>query len=615
MVSRRNFFAITIVMCVVFFLFQFLNVAKEHLNDYESNSDVVEISQLTSQKETQNAMAVQQAINGRLLVYIGNEAEEGLGKVTSDWCRYRKWTIQKYDSMQTYQQALASGTVQQAWMLLVETADMDWNDPVNVQFIQECIRQGTHIVFSGLPDVQRLTENDSLRELFGVRSIRQERVTVDGIQLYDGLLLGGDIFYQAETEEEQKKQNLQLSFPWYQLSEGTKAYMKGMFQDDSVKAEEYPPVLWRKSFETANVFVMNGDYLEDATGLGLLTGIVGELGEYDIYPVVNAQNLVITDYPDFAEENNEKLQQMYSQSIRGISRDIIWPTLASVSQKNGLKLSCMLSPQLDYADSVELNQMSQKDLNYYISLLHQENGEAGLSGGMVSETAISDKLVKDESFMNKALPTYHYASFYQGDLSQEELQEALQMPFLQTVRTVVEQSDTDSDLFGYATEQVTRQKAVIDGYTHTYRDDLRIRSIESALGYSSILTDMTNVVYPENEEDSWEKLSDKFSSYTSTYWKAYKTFEGTTVSQCDGRIRNFMAMTYTQERSGNILTVNTQNTDGAVWFMLRLHNEAVDSVSGGSAEKIENGFWLIKAEDETIKITLDKTDKLFYYTD
>ena len=76
-----------------------------------------------------------------------------------------------------------------------------------------------------------------------------------------------------------------------------------------------------------------------------------------------------------------------------------------------------------------------------------------------------------------------------------------------------------------------------------------------------------------------------------------------------------MAMTYTQERSGNILTVNTQNTDGAVWFMLRLHNEAVDSVSGGSAEKIENGFWLIKAEDETIKITLDKTDKLFYYTD
>ena len=49
--------------------------------------------------------------------------------------------------------------------------------------------------------------------------------------------------------------------------------------------------------------------------------------------------------------------------------------------------------------------------------------------------------------------------------------------------------------------------------------------------------------------------------------------------------------------------------------MLRLHNEAVDSVSGGSAEKIENGFWLIKAEDETIKITLDKTDKLFYYTD
>ena len=38
MVSKRNFFAITIIMAITFFLFQFVNIAKDRWNDYETNS-------------------------------------------------------------------------------------------------------------------------------------------------------------------------------------------------------------------------------------------------------------------------------------------------------------------------------------------------------------------------------------------------------------------------------------------------------------------------------------------------------------------------------------------------------------------------------------------------
>ena len=37
MVSRRNYVAITAVMVIIFFLFQFLNMAKDHWNDYSEN--------------------------------------------------------------------------------------------------------------------------------------------------------------------------------------------------------------------------------------------------------------------------------------------------------------------------------------------------------------------------------------------------------------------------------------------------------------------------------------------------------------------------------------------------------------------------------------------------
>lgn len=37
MVSRRNYFSITVIMCIIFFLFQFTNAAKEHWNEYGVN--------------------------------------------------------------------------------------------------------------------------------------------------------------------------------------------------------------------------------------------------------------------------------------------------------------------------------------------------------------------------------------------------------------------------------------------------------------------------------------------------------------------------------------------------------------------------------------------------
>lgn len=40
MVSRRNFVAITMIMAIVLFLFQGLNMAKEKLNHYETNTYV-----------------------------------------------------------------------------------------------------------------------------------------------------------------------------------------------------------------------------------------------------------------------------------------------------------------------------------------------------------------------------------------------------------------------------------------------------------------------------------------------------------------------------------------------------------------------------------------------
>lgn len=73
--------------------------------------------------------------------------------------------------------------------------------------------------------------------------------------------------------------------------------------------------------------------MEDETGLGLLTGMVYETRNYLIYPVVNAQNLVVQNFPSLAEENTDKMQEIYGNGTKDVNRDIVWPSIAAIYRK------------------------------------------------------------------------------------------------------------------------------------------------------------------------------------------------------------------------------------------------------------------------------------------
>ena len=45
--------------------------------------------------------------------------------------------------------------------------------------------------------------------------MEQNEVTLDGIHLFEGFLLGGEVIYQAKDEEEEKNQDMDLKIPWY----------------------------------------------------------------------------------------------------------------------------------------------------------------------------------------------------------------------------------------------------------------------------------------------------------------------------------------------------------------------------------------------------------------
>jgi hypothetical protein len=164
----------------------------------------------------------------------------------------------------------------------------------------------------------------------------------------------------------------------------------------------------------------------------------------------------------------------------------------------------------------------------------------------------------------------------------------------------------------YLGDEVTKQRATVNGFYHTYSDDLRVKSLETCLGYSNILVDLESILVPESDDDRWEKRIERLASYTVTCWKPFAAFEKTTVSQSDARIREFWNLDYEESRQDDEITLKLNGFDGQASFILRTHNETIADVSGASWSEIESHAYLIEAESDTVFIRVEQENNLYF---
>lgn len=605
MVSRRNFATITIMLVILLFMFQFTGVMKDKLSKYGINE--YQESARTELTEKDMFPASGQSEQKTARVFYAGQSEKTKNTVKW-WCTYSKRDFQTADSLNV----IMDDEDDLPDVLVLDGTYLENRENINA--VSDAVENGVNVVVSGLPDADEIEKNNSLRKLLGIRYVEQKEVTLEGIHLFAGFLLGGEVIYQAKDEEEEKNKDMDLTVPWYVTGEGTKSYMVGMLEDVRPDSGRQPAIIWRNGLENACVFCVNGDYLEDNSGIGILDAMMAEASSFEIYPVVNAQNLVIANYPGFASENENNMEKIYSQSQKALFREIIWPSLVSIERKIDAKLTCMMTPQFDYNDE---NEPREGEVAYYLKLLKEEYGEAGLSSGNVSDTGLSEKMEQDEQFWKREAPDYCFQSLFLEN--ENELGDALENDKLGGIRTVVtpESQTYDEPVISFAKENVTLQRATGDGVNHTLMDDFRQRCIQTALGYSNTVWDLLVAAYPEKKADAWEVLSKEAASNICTYQKPYMVFDETTLSKSDQRIRRFFALSYSVESEDNTISLHVDGLEEQAWFLLHTGNREIEEMHGGSFSAVEDGVYLICAENDEVTIRLNEEEEkqLFFYED
>lgn len=606
MVSKRKFFSIATMMFILFFLFQFSMVLRDSRNTYDVNSSLAEKKADGENQWTpsdSNSTTVIGADSS--VVFVGNE-DGDMGTAVSRWCTYAKRKLISCKSVSTYK----SDDKNLPEMMILESEK--YADGDNLTTLETLEKKGVIIVFGCLENAKNIQNNKALMKFLGIQKVVAEETHLAGVKLFEGLLLGGEVTYNtSKDKEEKKRQDLELDVPWYQVGSGTKTYMVGLIDEKTgknVENEDLPTIIWRNGIDYGSVFAVVGDYMKDSTALGLLDGMRAEALQYTIYPIVNAQNLSMVNFPVFADENNTEMLKLYSQSVTGIARDIMWPALISVVEKSDMKMTCFIQPQADYTDDTE---PKSGNLEFYLKQMKEQSAEAGISLEYQKLDKAEDKVTKDTEFFENERINYRFGAAFAKEKDLKGILKDTDSGLLGDVGTLVCDYTENQPVVSYYSDSVTLQTVTSDGMNYAYSDDIRMRSIQTALGYTNVMLDMYDIFWPQEKTDRWEVMQKRFSSNLLTYWKNFRDFDSTTLSESNARIRTFLNLAYSQSREDNTITLQT--SEAGSWFILRTHGEEIDEIDGGSQTEIEADTYLICAEDTTVKIRL-KEQELYYDT-
>lgn len=606
MVSKRKFFSIATMMFVLFFLFQFSMVLRDSKNTYDINSSLTEKKADGENQWTpsdSNSTTVIGADSS--VVFVGNENGD-MGTAISRWCTYAKRKLISCKSVSTYK----ADDKNLPEMMILESEK--YADGDNLTTLETLEKKGVIIVFGCLENAKNIQNNKALMKFLGIQKVVAEETHLAGVKLFEGLLLGGEVTYNtSKDKEEKKRQDLELDVPWYKVGSGTKTYMVGLLDEKTgknVENEDLPTIIWRNGIDYGSVFAVVGDYMKDSTALGLLDGMRAEALQYTIYPIVNAQNLSMVNFPVFADENNTEMLKLYSQSVTGIARDIMWPALISVVEKSDMKMTCFIQPQADYTDDTE---PKSGNLEFYLKQMKEQSAEAGISLEYQKLDKAEDKVTKDTEFFENERINYRFGAAFAKEKDLKGILKDTDSGLLGDVGTLVCDYTENQPVVSYYSDSVTLQTVTSDGMNYAYSDDIRMRSIQTALGYTNVMLDMYDIFWPQEKTDRWEVMQKRFSSNLLTYWKNFRDFDSTTLSESNARIRTFLNLAYSQSREDNTITLQT--SEAGSWFILRTHGEEIDEIDGGSQTEIEADAYLICAEDTTVKIRL-KEQELYYDT-
>lgn len=589
-ISKSAFITMSITMIAILVLFQFSNISAIYASQAMRNANAEQDITITSNKTIQASKLHSPSDYETALIGGKNNLET---VIAEEWCIYTKHIYYRFPSLND----LYENVSQSCKLLIVNAYVIDSNRDIDI--LASLAKRGVSIILTSLPDISLFRSYPKLMELTGVRKIETDSYYTNGMTIYEGFLLGGKTTYN----------DLKKSIPYFSLESGTKTYISAAIKNQeqkNIKNEELPPVLWRNYYGNGFVFCVNYDFFQDHTGLGMLTAMLSETHSYNLYPIVDSQIVICQNFPYLSNENSSRISRQYFYTSKAFCENVLWPDIVSILSATEDKFSGMIAPKLEYSGSEDV---SLDALKFYFKQTERISGELGISGDQMESISFhEEKILYDTEKFKQLAPDYNFTVFSPGKMPESEydyyLNDYPKESVLSNIRTLVLPKEQEHKaILSFYNTKIISLACTNDGFSHTDKEDLYLRSIETALGYSAVSLDFSRVIYPNGKVDDWTTLSRNMARFLDTYWKSFReAFKQVNISEADQRTRKFFALNYNYYRRNDTISLSITDFENEASFLLDLTDEKVVSVSGGTFTKAEKDKYVIRADSKTVLI-------------
>lgn len=218
-------------------------------------------------------------------------------------------------------QELSGGQKEKATVFLVTAKNLE--ETGNWQELLEIVKtEGKQVFFTVLPKAG----DDYSREL-GILEDRGE-ITIDGVMIFEGILIQGMLYYE---ELPLTVRNISLD------ASCTKMILER--SRENKKQNQLTPLVWKKQYGEGKIYSCNGSFLSEEAGIGILTGILADMEEVFLYPVINGNAVLLDYYPDFEHVDQAMIYERYSRDPVMFTRDVIWSSMDKIGHSEGVIIS------------------------------------------------------------------------------------------------------------------------------------------------------------------------------------------------------------------------------------------------------------------------------------
>lgn len=472
------------------------------------------------------------------------------------------------------------------------------------------VEQGGRILFASVLEKEK--SFDLISNKMGITESDYEHAMVEKISIKDGFMLGCNKTYRITDAYE--------SSLTVRLAENCKVYVE--------ETGSAIPLIWETNYGSGKFVVCNLGFYEKAYR-GFYAAAYSLLEEVSVYPVINGSAFYIDDFPSpVPSGNGEYINRDYNMSIANFYSNVWWPDMMQLAETYKLVYTGMIIE--NYQDQVKGDLVRNTDVSryqYFGNMLLQRKGELGLHGynhqPLCTEEFQYDIDIgyqKWESYDKMKESVTELLDFSKGIFPGESFYvyvppsnilspEGRRMlgedfPEIKAIASIYFPGESAYEQeFGIGEDGIVETPRVIsgcdiDGYMKIAAlSELNMHYVNSHFLHPDDLLDEDR-----GASQGWERLKEKWMDYLDWLTESAGEIRSLTGSEMAGAVQRYDCVSLNKEITEKEVCLTVNGFYDEAYFFLRMNEGEPGQITGGTLTPLVGDLYLLKAEQEEIRI-------------